>query len=64
MTTILDALQNAEQNFGSGALLAVQIAKVQLHNAVELLERGYDAQDDIEALLEKYGTLDDVPEAD
>ena len=38
--------------------------KVQLHNAVELLERGYDAQDDVETLLEKYGTVDDVPEAD
>jgi len=63
--TILEALQNAEMNFenvkrvGTGIL---PLAQEQLHNAVSLLEKGYSVEDEVEPLLEKYGSVEDVPD--
>ncbi len=57
---ILEALQNAEINVKNGFLL--DLAKDQLHNGVVLLEKGYGIYDEVEPLLEKYGTVENVPE--
>ena len=37
------------------------LAKDQLHNAIVLLDKGYDIYDEVEPLLEKYGKVEDVP---
>ena len=63
--TILEALQNADYNFNSamGSYAAIQeMAKEQLHNAVTLLEKGYDLFDEVEPLLAEHGNIDAIPE--
>mgnify|MGYP000913858888 CR=1 FL=1 len=60
MLTILVLLQNADYQLQNNGL--VSIAKVQLHNAVVLLEKGYSLYDDFDALIEKYGDAESVPE--
>lgn len=61
--TILEALQNAEYNFQQNlSFVSLAIAKNQLHNAITLLERGYDAYELVEPLLEKYGDVENVPD--
>ena len=40
------------------------LAKEQLHNATVLLDKGYNIWTEVEPLLEKYGTVEDVPELD
>jgi len=60
-TSILEALQNANYNIQHIGLV---LAKGQLHNAVVLLEKGYDVYDKVEPLLEKYGTVKNVPESE
>ena len=60
--TILEALQNAQMNFNTGMSFTIAIAKEQLNNAIVLLEKGYSKYDEVEPLLEKYGSVDDVPE--
>ena len=62
MTTIFEALQNAKHNLQGSYYLQVEIGKEQLHNAVTLLEKGYGVNDEIDPLLAKYGTVEDVPE--
>ena len=65
--TILEALQNARHNLGSSmaSIPAIKaLAMEQLNNAVELLEKGYGLYEEVEPLLEKYGSVDDVPEKD
>ena len=63
--TIKEALQNADyifrNNMSSGEVVII-LAKGQLHNAVVLLEKGYDLYDKVEPLLEKYGDVENVPE--
>jgi len=59
--TILDALRNAQHNFGIGLSFSTALAKEQLNNAITLLERGYDKHDEVEPLLEKYGNVNNVP---
>ena len=59
--TILEALQNAEYNFNQNHGFVIAIAKDQLHNAITLLEKGYGIYDKVEPLLEKYGSIKDVP---
>ena len=62
--TILEALQNAEinliQNRGLG--FCGLLGKEQLHNAITLLEKGYGPYELVEPLLEKFGSIEDVPE--
>jgi len=56
--SILEVLQNADYNIQHNGALGVMIAKDQLHNAVELLEKGYSLDDEVEPLLEQYGDVD------
>ncbi len=58
----MEALQNADYNIRNNAAIGVMLAKDQLHNAVTLLNKGYDLEDEVEPLLEKYGSVDEVPE--
>ena len=63
--SILEALENAEMNIDNEMKLGAPIllmAKDQLRNARVLLEKGYDPYDEVEPLLEQYGSVDDVPE--
>jgi hypothetical protein len=61
---ILEALENADYNIQHNGELGAMIAKGQLHNAVELLKKGYSLYDEVEPLLEKYGDVESVPEKD
>jgi len=62
--TILEALQNAEMNIENGKRIPpiLDLALNQLHNAVELLSKGYGINDLVEPLLEKYGDVENVPD--
>jgi len=40
----------------------INLAKDQLHNAVVLIEKGYDLNEQVEPLLEQYGPVENVPE--
>jgi hypothetical protein len=62
--TILEALQNADRNINNPKLasLGLILGKDQLHNAVTLLDKGYDLYDDVDPLLDEYGTVENVPE--
>lgn len=59
--TILEALQNADYNLQNNGHLGAMIAKQQVHNATILLEKGYSIDDDLDALLEPYENVDEVP---
>ncbi len=60
--SILETLQNANYNLSNNGSFGLQIAKSQVHNAVTLLEKGYDLYDQVEPLLEKFnGDVDKVP---
>lgn len=62
--TILEALQNAQFNLGQsfGGEFVKTIGLEQLNNAVGLLEKGYGLHEEVEPLLEKYGSVDAVPD--
>ena len=63
--SILEALQNAEKNLKNVKVLGMVIlplAQEQLHNARILLEKGYNKYEQIEPLLEMYGSVESVPE--
>ena len=62
--TILEALENAEHNLTNLSKLPMLLPLIaeQLHNAIALLEKGYSINDEVEPLLEKYGTIEDVPD--
>lgn len=65
--TILEALQNANINLDNVKKLGLAIlplAKEQLNNAVTLLEKGYGLNEEVEPLLEKHGSLENVPDKD
>lgn len=62
--TVLEALQNAEANFENVKVLGMAMmpmAQSQLHNGIMLLEKGYSVDDEVEPLLEQYGSVEDVP---
>ena len=59
---IFEALQNAEINLKGSLDVQRQIGMRQLHNALVLIEKGYELGDDIDALLATYGDVEDVPE--
>lgn len=62
-TTILDILQNAENNLNkSSNEKAKTLARLQLRNAIRLLHKGYSASDEIQPLLDKYGHVERIPE--
>jgi hypothetical protein len=66
--SIMEALQCAEINFGNVARMnpgdpMLFMAKEQLHNAITLLEKGYDLSEEVEPLLEAAGgKVEDVPD--
>ncbi|MEE9119401.1 MAG: hypothetical protein V3U02_12520 [Calditrichia bacterium] len=62
--TILEALQNADYNLNenSDLIFAVDSGKRQLHNALELLLKGYSLETLVEPLLETFGSVEKVPE--
>ena len=64
--TILEALQNARYNLidNRGVGLALSIGKIQLDNAIILLEKGYTTFTEVDPILEKYGDAKSVPDAD
>lgn len=64
--SIMEALQSANINLDNcmKGLPLLPLVKEQLNNAVTLLDKGYDIWDEVEPLLEKYGSLENVPELD
>lgn len=62
--TILEALQNANYNIQNNGQLGVMFAKEQINNAVTLLEKGYSLEEEVEPLLDEYGSVENVPDKD
>lgn len=62
--TILEALQNAHHNLCIQYIPGIsdKIGAEQLSNAIGLLEKGYSAHDEVEPLLNEYGSVENVPE--
>lgn len=62
--TILETLENAKYNLDNVARMPMllPLVKEQLHNAIELLNKGYDIFDEVDPLLEEYGSVEEVPE--
>lgn len=60
--TILEALQNGDHNLNSQMFVSTMFAKEQIHNVVILLEKGYDINEEVEPLLDKYGKVENVPD--
>ena len=63
--TILEALQNANHNLDNIKLMGlgfIPLIKGQLNNATVLLDKGYEVNELVEPLLEKYGDVENVPE--
>jgi len=64
--SILECLQNANYNLET----VVKVPKLlpmlikQLNNAIVLLEKGYGIYDEVEPLLEKFGSVNNVPKKD
>ena len=63
---ILEALQNAEYNLMGNVPYQYHFQKKmgldQLHNAIVLLEKGYDLYDKVDNLIEKYHDVENVPD--
>ncbi len=61
--TILETLQNANYNLNNAAIpFQIEIAKSQLHNAVTLLDKGYDLHEEIDPILEEFPDVEYAPE--
>ncbi len=59
--TISEALYNADYNLQHNGMIGLKLAKEQVHNAVGLIMKGYDLDDQVELLLAKYGGIENVP---
>jgi hypothetical protein len=61
--TILETLQNAKINLIENGETGIgrRIGAEQVRNAVTLLEKGYGLDEDVEPLLEQYGSVFNVP---
>jgi len=60
--TIVEALQNAEINLKNPvAEFQRQIGLMQLRNAIALLDKGWPSNTEVEPLLEKHGSAENVP---
>jgi hypothetical protein len=64
--SIMETLQNADYNLDTAMKMpmSLPIVKEQLHNATVLLGKGYNIWTEVEPLLEKWGSVEDVPEMD
>lgn len=62
--SIMEALQNANYNLGNihKMPMLMPMVKEQLNNAVTLLDKGYDIWEEVEPLLEEYGSVENVPD--
>ena len=62
--SIMECLQNARYNLDNAIKMPMlmPMVKAELNNAVELLDKGYELWDDVEPLLEEYGSVENVPE--
>ena len=63
--TIFEALENANYNLDNVKIMGfgiIPMIKAQLNNAVTLLEKGYDLDTEVEPLIKKYGSVENVPE--
>ncbi len=62
--SIMEALQNANHNLGNlqKMPMLLPLIKDQLNNAVTLLDKGYGIWEEVEPLIEKYGSVENVPE--
>jgi hypothetical protein len=61
--TILEALQNAQFNLVEQKIPGIsdRIGASQLNNAIVLLEKGYGVNEEVEPLLNQYGSVEKVP---
>ena len=66
MADILETLQNAQINLieNKGVQFAFMLGKLQLENAIGLLEKGYSLDTNVDNLLEQFETVDKVPSKD
>lgn len=64
--SIMEALQNADYNLDNVMRMPMLLpmVKEQLHNATVLLDKGYNIWTQVEPLLEKWGSVENVPELD
>lgn len=64
--SIMEALQNADYNLDNAMKMPMLLpmVKEQLHNATVLLDKGYNIWTEVEPLLEKWGSVENVPELD
>lgn len=62
--SILECLQNAHINLviNGNTQVGQILGREQLTNAVRLLEKGYNLQDEVEPLIEIYGDAESVPD--
>ena len=61
--SILEALMNAKHNLENPVMpFQKKMGLEQLGNAIALLEKGYPIDEEVEPLLEKYGSAQEVPE--
>lgn len=63
--SILEVLQNAKYNIveNAGVPVAYSIGKVQLVNAVTMLEKGYSPDEDFDTVMGDNESVEDVPES-
>jgi hypothetical protein len=64
-STILEVLQNANYNLNENKVpnpISDMVGKDQLKNAVELLEKGYDVNDNFDSLILQYGEFENIPD--
>lgn len=64
--SILEALQCAEINIENGKRVSpiLDLAKMQLHNAIVLLEKGYPITAHVEDAIGDYASVEDVPDCE
>ncbi len=61
--SILECLQNANYNLDNATKIPMlmPMVKEQLNNAVNLLDKGYSIWEEVEPLIEEYGSVENVP---
>jgi len=61
--SILEILQNARINLieNGDTMIGKMLGKEQLNNAVTLLEKGYPLDEDFDQIMDKYESVNDVP---
>lgn len=61
--TILECLENAYFNLCEQKIPGISdvIGKEQLRNAVDLLNKGYSPNEEVEPLVDKHGSIQNVP---